>query len=319
MSNHRDPAEYPPVEMLSIKKEELIDPATGVLDEERIIPHVCQFIVDYINSDVLGLLSDKHLIRADQATDGVFDYGCLRLAQLCSQAVDYPKNGKSVNPKLAPKPLIHYKPDWKEGEVEDARHTDFYKSETAVGKLYRAVDLVKRPPTLKVLKSSTHLAQNPVYIALEPKVKHIIGDAAEHESSTERIASIFKQYVGELRYICLTHTLTDYVGVRLSEEEVVIGTIMAHCSSLQRRWRQERIYRMGYHVGNLIQEIREQLSRGSQQAGEGDTAIIDLELTWAAWCWTMEELSSSVSTFGLHSFGIVCLNAVLDCVEPILS
>ncbi len=230
--------------------------------------------------------------------------------------MDYPKNGKPVNPKSAPAPLIRYKPDWKEGEVEDSRHTDFYKSETAVGKLYRAVDLVRRQPTLKVLKPTSHLMHNPIYVALEPIVNQALGHVS-HAPSTDRILPIFKQYEGELRYICLTHTLTDYVGVRLSEEEVVIGTIMAHCSSLQRRWRQERIYRMGYHVGNLIQDIRGRLSRGSRQTGDSENAI-DLELAWATWCWAMEELETAVSTFGLHSFGIICLNAVLDCVEPIM-
>ncbi len=53
MSSHQDPADYPPVDTLKIEEEQLIDPSTGKIDQERIIPHVCKFIVDYINSDVL--------------------------------------------------------------------------------------------------------------------------------------------------------------------------------------------------------------------------------------------------------------------------
>lgn len=52
-SAHQDPAEYPPVDTLEIRKEALINPANGEMEHERIIEHVCNFIVDYINSDVL--------------------------------------------------------------------------------------------------------------------------------------------------------------------------------------------------------------------------------------------------------------------------
>lgn len=179
------------------------------------------------------------------------------------------------------------------------------------------MNLIHRQEAPKVLKPSSPFSKNPIYIALNPLVNQILGHTA-HTPQTERMRVIFKQYVGELRYICLTHTLTDYVGVQLTEAEVVIGTIMANCSSLQRRWRQERIYRMGYHVGNLIQEVRGKLSRIPEQPG-GAENVVDLKMAWAAWVWTMNELETTVSTFGLHSFGIVCLNAVLDCVEPMLS
>ncbi|KLO19204.1 RdRP-domain-containing protein [Schizopora paradoxa] len=314
-SDHQDPAEYPPVDTMKIKEEALINPETGERDEERIIDHVCDFIVDYINSDILGLLSDKHLIRAGFEQDGIFDHGCLLLAKLCSQAVDYPKNGIPVKPKAAPPPLIRYRPDWKEGEVENARPTDFYESDRAIGKLFRAVNLVRRQETPRVLRPSSPLIRNPIYIALMPLVSQMIGKESAHGPHTEDVPALFKYYVGELRYICLTHTLTDHSGVQLSEAEVVVGTISANCSGPQRRWRQERIYRMGYHVGNLIQEIRGKLSTS---VGETE-GIIDLEKAWVAWIWTMSELETALDTFGLHSFGIICLNAVLDRVDPILS
>ena len=36
-----------------IDEATLIDKKTGKIDEELVIPHVCDFIVEYINSDVL--------------------------------------------------------------------------------------------------------------------------------------------------------------------------------------------------------------------------------------------------------------------------
>lgn len=44
---------------------------------------------------------------------GVFDEYCMVLARLCSQAVDYPKNGVPVKKTEMPKKLIYAKPDWK--------------------------------------------------------------------------------------------------------------------------------------------------------------------------------------------------------------
>jgi RNA-dependent RNA polymerase len=62
--------------------------------------------------DLQGLLADRHIEIADQSKvgpclsmtypvlthrqDGVFDDRCMKLATLCSQAVDYAKNGNPV-------------------------------------------------------------------------------------------------------------------------------------------------------------------------------------------------------------------------------
>lgn len=82
------PAEYPPVTSKRLTQEqmnELVDRDTGEYDQEKVIPHLRDFVVEYINSDVLvstslrgmliensncpqGLLSDIHLTRADQSS-----------------------------------------------------------------------------------------------------------------------------------------------------------------------------------------------------------------------------------------------------------
>ncbi|KAJ2968830.1 hypothetical protein NUW54_g13105 [Trametes sanguinea] len=96
-------------------------------------------------SDVIGLVADLHLriagllwatayrsvkgdspfacIMSDLTLDvdvcamcvqyGTFDQDCMKLAMLCSQAVDYPKNGVPVDRENMPHPLIRAKPDWK--------------------------------------------------------------------------------------------------------------------------------------------------------------------------------------------------------------
>ncbi len=48
------------------------------------------------------------------------DPRCIDLAELCSQAVDYPKNGIPVDIHDSPRLLIRSKPDWKMVSVSRA-------------------------------------------------------------------------------------------------------------------------------------------------------------------------------------------------------
>lgn len=51
------------------------------------------FFLDYISSDLVGVIAARHLHIADQQEDGTRDELCLELAALHSDAVDYPKTG----------------------------------------------------------------------------------------------------------------------------------------------------------------------------------------------------------------------------------
>lgn len=57
MTIKENPAEFPPVPKKEINLEDIkeIDPVTGEtkVDQERVIPYVCDFVEEYINSDVL--------------------------------------------------------------------------------------------------------------------------------------------------------------------------------------------------------------------------------------------------------------------------
>ena len=79
-----EPAEYNSLPPREIDDKELKDPMTGAIDPERVTPYICDFVVEYINSDVLvrtipiiihlkggpkhstlqGLLSANHLVMA---------------------------------------------------------------------------------------------------------------------------------------------------------------------------------------------------------------------------------------------------------------
>ncbi|KAF9246394.1 RNA dependent RNA polymerase-domain-containing protein [Melanogaster broomeanus] len=116
---HHDPASYPSV-------------APFKLDRPSTIDDVCDFIVEYIHSDVVGLVSDKHIVIA-----GTLDPSCLILAQMHSCAVDYPKNGNKVDISQMPHNLIRFKPDWHMAEEAAPRSSDYYESSHSLYLTYR--------------------------------------------------------------------------------------------------------------------------------------------------------------------------------------
>lgn len=83
---------------------------------------------------VLGIVGINWLIIADQAELGIFDPDCLRLAQLHSDAVDYPKSGQPVPLEKIPRLKFAAKPDWNAPETLTSETAKFYKSQKAIGR-----------------------------------------------------------------------------------------------------------------------------------------------------------------------------------------
>ena len=119
----------------------------------------------------------------------------------------------------------------------------------------------------------------------------------------EEINGLFERYVKELRYICTTHTLSNTPGIKMSEAEVVAGTILAQCS--RRRFKKDRIDRMGLHVQTLVQDIK----RGFQ-VEHGDPAL-QLKRAWKGWQFSRKW----ENTFGVNSFGLVALEVLFKCLD----
>ncbi|CCM00004.1 uncharacterized protein FIBRA_02029 [Fibroporia radiculosa] len=244
-TEHEDPASY-------------LSAGTRTLDRDSTIADICDFVVEYLNSDVLGLLSDRHLIIADQSKHGTNDTKCLSLAELCSQAVDYPKNGIPVDIHDSPHWLIPYKPDWHQAEDAAPRHTDYYESHRALGDLFRNIAIVD--PSLvspAEFMNGTASKPKPLSDPISKALRHYIQDQLHYffnqDEHVAEMTKLFQRYTDELRYICITHALSDASDVRLVEEEVVVGTILAKCT--QTRWRTDRTYRMRLHSATLARHI----------------------------------------------------------------
>lgn len=94
------------------------------------IRDILKFFVQYAVSDNLGLIANAHLAQSDQLHGGPKHQKCLRLAQLHSDAVDFPKSGKpaEITPDLRPKRY----PDFMEKAPDRS-----YPSRRVIGRIYR--------------------------------------------------------------------------------------------------------------------------------------------------------------------------------------
>ncbi|KAI0703549.1 RdRP-domain-containing protein [Cytidiella melzeri] len=303
-----------------VKEADYQGVGTKELDRDATIDDICDFVVEYINSDVLGLLSDRHLIIADQSKDGTLDPECLTLASLCSQAVDYPKNGIPVDIQDSPRWLIPFKPDWKKPEEDTPHRADYYESDRALGDLFRNVKLLKiskaAPSAICGGNKRNQPLSDQISQALKPHIEKMLGaNGFRHsDSDVSETKPLFARYVDELKYICLVHALSDSPDSRLVEEEIVIGTILAHCS--EGRFRKDRMFRMRLHATVLVDNIRKKLWEWKEEPSEGELRY-GLVQAWRAWDFGMRNRGMfGASSFAIIALGVICnLLQTAGCIE----
>jgi RNA-dependent RNA polymerase len=124
----------PPMDFTPEKPLEKTEPIT--------VSDISNFFVTYMQNDTLGQIAHAHLAQADQQGEGVQSETCLELAQLHSQAVDYPKSGipAQMSRELRPKRWPHFM------EKKFMHPSKIYKSARILGKLYDQVQLVDFKP-----------------------------------------------------------------------------------------------------------------------------------------------------------------------------
>ncbi|EIW76361.1 RdRP-domain-containing protein, partial [Coniophora puteana RWD-64-598 SS2] len=283
------------------------------LDRPVTLDDICDFVVEYIHSDVVGLVADTHIIIADASSDGTLDRRCLELAKMHSQAVDYLKNGIPVDIRRMPRRLIPFKPDWHEAEDESSHPCDYYRSNRALGHMYRT-KLDEDRETLAHVEVDSY--GDSISQVVQQRVNGYPLAQASHQEQRNVlriVETIFKRYQDELRYICMTHSLTDAADDCLREEEVIASTILAKCS--QKGWRKDRLHRMRECATHLVQETRRDLI-GDLEVAPSEEVRNGLHKAWAAWQQSINHRAeNSTELFGTQSFGWLALGAVLDCLE----
>lgn len=289
----------------------------------------------------IGRVATNWLITADSSPDGVWDDDCLLLAELHSDAVDYPKTGQPVPLENIPRlNLEHGKPDWSVSEVGRSGKT--YTSQSWLGKLYREVELPELPQgnqsqqrqtdpgrdaghgvTAQQVLDALHSSANSVNVltcALRERMMLLLADLhAEYQlPEIDEIVTTFHRHVQDLRLVCLNYSLNYRRS--LDEEEVVAGTIIAKTS--QPRMRQDCMSQMREQATNLVTDVRSILAiplGGQESEGEAlRRQYRNLDRAWIAY---------TVSTilpdkFGSRSWQLVALGQFFETaksIEDILS
>lgn len=277
-----------------------------------------------------GLLANRHMVIADQSKvclslfcsssmtspqqDGVFDKNCMVIAKLYSQAVDYAKNGVPVDiSNNFPRPLIKFKPNWEKAEVTGARELDYYESDRALGHLFRNIHL---DDPNEALESPSDTSPEPtapledmISRAIAPLIKRTLDDTIETpEAENIQAEGLHARFLREMRYVCMSHALLDSPDVHLTEEEVVLGIILAKSS--QPRLRKDRTYRMKLHAETLVRDICAKIA----PADEGQRTDKDfrggLQNAWATWGWAQHHRDKEY----IESFSLIALGVILDCL-----
>ena len=253
----------------------------------------------------------------------------MKLAELCSKAVDYAKNGKRVDLRgNLPNTLIKFKPDWHKAEVTGARDLDYYVSDRALGELFRRIDLYDPNEPLRGFPATPPDDITPlddaISRALKPLVRYALAGlngatgSALPGAENPHARGLHARYTREMRCICATHTLVEAADVRLTEEEVVLGTILANCT--QPRWRSDRAYRLQLQSKTLVRDIRADIvpgEGGGQPAAAAAAAELEVRLreglrsAWATWEWAQHHRKREY----IESFSLIALGVVLDCLK----
>lgn len=238
----------------------------------------------------------------------MFDTRCLQLARLCGIAIDYATNGKPVEINDLPKPLVKSRPDWHCPEVTGARQVDYYESDRALGYLYRNIDM-HGPNELLPALSLREVAplDDAISRTVAPLVQIALSATVEGPwAENARVENLHTRYASEMRYICVTHSPVGSPDVRLTEEEVVLGTILA--KSTQPRWRADLAYRMTMHTETLLRDLRGQIVDASvADEGLGD----GLRDAWAMWGWAQFHREKPF----IESFSLIALGLVFDFLQ----
>lgn len=107
--------------------------------EEQDVNDIINFFCDYMQNDFLGRIAHAHLAAADFLDDGIDSDQCLKLVELHSMAVDYPKTGvpAEMTRDLERNQWPHFM---------EKRRARSYHSEQILGRLYDAVEKVNFQP-----------------------------------------------------------------------------------------------------------------------------------------------------------------------------
>ncbi|KAJ3415612.1 hypothetical protein HDV05_004488 [Chytridiales sp. JEL 0842] len=149
------------------------------LDGEEIsVEHIKEHFVKYMQQNNLGQIANAWKVWADYSDEGALDSRCIRLAELHSWAVDFPKKGIPAIMDKDLRPTVY--PDFMEKGDRPS-----YSSKKAVGEIYRSVKV-----DLNIDKDIQPLPQLKVN-GMEAYLQDAVNLKWEHDQAIEKFKSQF--------------------------------------------------------------------------------------------------------------------------------
>ncbi|KAI2622616.1 RdRP-domain-containing protein [Xylaria nigripes] len=282
------PADYPRVSPLDIGR------AVEAKD-------MTNFFVDFMATDQLGLIANRHVILADLHDAGTAHDECKLLAEMHSTAVDYSKTGVPVNmERLSSIKRSRYRPDFlapvpptnivAKGEIrfeapigpspEEDEDDDtgpnhlFYRSDKVLGKLYRAIDEKKiwRNDIQLVVNRSEPSLWDQLFVFIKRECEDKLGHV-DWRSALSEAHNIREAYEDELWSATINYS--EHASKGITELEVFTGAIFNKTGIQTRRQRDTSIRlkdefdRIAKWVEGLIR--KKNLSTDLQSDAEDDS------------------------------------------------
>jgi hypothetical protein len=290
------------------------------------IADVADFVINYIQSDLVGPISILHLRIADLKGPDCDD--CIKLAEKASHAVDFQKTGTPVDFSDLPKASIE-KPDYLSWESTNLEKSSlYYPSKKVLGVLFRRVPMEKRLE--KRYENPTD--GDKIYDALNALGLYDLGLPplqVPSDDLAEEMNHKLWAYCDQLLVIAKTHTITKSANVQLTEAELVSGTIQAKWPDPRKRREAETAMSLQTH--ELTKLVRQELREVDSHALEEDEDDYDdyddedwnadareseiFNRAWAAWYVAEEALEEDRQCFGPQSFGLIALGIMLEVVK----
>ncbi|GJJ15893.1 hypothetical protein Clacol_010171 [Clathrus columnatus] len=298
------------------------------LDHDCNVDDMIDFVLDFILNDTIGLISVNFLRIAEES--GLFHKNCKELAQLHSRAVDFSKTGIAVGRNEIPFPKRRAKPDYLKPEIEvDTAKTEYYPSKGILGHMYRDIQLQsafnqEEEANATDISNSAFAFFQGITACLEHRLNLLPIPIPETVDPTTKngITQLYNYFIDKMQELRNSYMpgLGRYKREELSEEEIILGTILA--KTFNYRTREEDGRSLKEETNQLTQRIYKILRTG--QPGFGDehsyhaAASGRIHRAWSAWKFGLERLSQSQTrVFGTETFMFVVLSQLFTAIAEV--
>ncbi|PHH65799.1 hypothetical protein CDD81_1526 [Ophiocordyceps australis] len=288
---------------------------TKELDRAVTTEDIADFFINFMKTDILGLIANTHQVMADVEPEGTEAEVCIKLAKMHSTAVDYSKTGIPVLLTDMPRGL-RTRPDFMApapplqlyqlgqishiGEADDDDDDDdglgrakprYHKSEKILGQLYRGVD--EKKVWDEHVRSRVNIKGPSIWEQFKDKILaqfaacNVKPDFVAYAAEAWKIRNLYEDATSDSMW-----QFTDNPRMAISEVEFFCGSVLSKEGTQTRRQRdssirlKEETERIMAWISGLMRRTGSS-DRQGQDADHADQAEEETEVSVA---WRTETL-----------------------------